>query len=65
MEELGRRFDRARPEVAIVLTPHNIHVEGAMAVVTSGTVNGALEGHPDVALKPRHTPSEQRLTTVD
>ena len=51
MEELGRRFDRARPEVAIVLTPHNIHVEGAMAVVLSGTVAGMLEGHPDVALR--------------
>lgn len=51
MEELGRRFDRATPEVAVVLTPHNIHVEGAMAVVTSGTVSGALEGHPDVALR--------------
>lgn len=51
MEELGRRFDQAKPEVAVVLTPHNIHVEGAMAVVTSGTVAGALEGHPDVALR--------------
>jgi aromatic ring-opening dioxygenase LigB subunit len=51
MEELGRRFDRARAEVAIVLTPHNIHVEGAMAVVTSGAVSGALDGHPDVALR--------------
>jgi aromatic ring-opening dioxygenase LigB subunit len=51
MAELGRRFDRAAPGVAVVLTPHNIHVEGAMAVVTSGTVSGALEGHPDVALR--------------
>ena len=51
MEELGRRFDRAKPEVAIVLTPHNIHVEGAMAVITSGWVSGALDGHPGVALK--------------
>jgi aromatic ring-opening dioxygenase LigB subunit len=51
MEELGRRFDRATPEVAIVLTPHNIHVEGAMAVVVSGSVFGALEGHPDVTLR--------------
>jgi aromatic ring-opening dioxygenase LigB subunit len=51
MVELGRRFDRAMPDVAIVLTPHNIHVEGAMAVVTSGTVAGSLEGHPDVTLK--------------
>jgi aromatic ring-opening dioxygenase LigB subunit len=51
MEELGRRFDRARPEVAVVLTPHNIHVEGAMAVVTSGCVAGALDGHPDIKLR--------------
>lgn len=51
MEELGRRSDRAKPDVAIVLTPHNIHVEGAMAVVTAGIVAGALEGHPAVALR--------------
>jgi aromatic ring-opening dioxygenase LigB subunit len=51
MAELGRRFDRAEPEVAVVLTPHNIHVEGAMAVVTSGTVAGALDGHANVALR--------------
>ena len=51
MEELGRRFDRAQPDVAIVLTPHNIHVEGAMAVITSGAIAGALEGHPDIALR--------------
>ena len=51
MEELGRRFDDAAPDVAIVLTPHNVHVEGAMAVITSGTVAGTLDGHPDVALR--------------
>ena len=51
MAELGRRFDRAEPEVAVVLTPHNIHVDGAMAVITAGTVAGALDGHPDVALR--------------
>lgn len=51
MEELGRRYDAARPEVAIVLTPHNVHVEGAMAVVTAGWVAGSLEGSPDVALR--------------
>jgi aromatic ring-opening dioxygenase LigB subunit len=38
MEELGRRFDVAAPETAIVVTPHNIHVEGHFAVVTSGRV---------------------------
>ena len=26
MEDLGRRFAAASPEVTIVLTPHNIHV---------------------------------------
>lgn len=51
MEELGRRSALARPDVAVVLTPHNIHVEGAMAVITAGTVAGALEGHPAVALR--------------
>jgi aromatic ring-opening dioxygenase LigB subunit len=51
MQELGRRFERAKPDVAVVLTPHNIHVERAMAVVVAGTVSGALEGHPAVALK--------------
>jgi aromatic ring-opening dioxygenase LigB subunit len=44
MEELGRRFDEAAPEVAIVFTPHNVHVDGAMAVVTSGFVGGILDG---------------------
>ncbi|HUQ16367.1 MAG TPA: hypothetical protein VM070_01120 [Candidatus Saccharimonadales bacterium] len=53
MEELGRRFATARPAVAIVLTPHNIHVEGAMAVVTAGWVAGSLEGSPEVALRLR------------
>src|SRR5947209_20382889 len=36
MEELGRRFDAARPEATIVFTPHNVHVEGAMAVIVAG-----------------------------
>jgi len=51
MEELGRRFHRAKPEVAIVLTPHNVHVDGAMAVITAGNVSGALEAHPEVTLR--------------
>jgi len=43
LEELGRRFDAAEPEAVIVLTPHNIHVEGAMAVVVAGTLAGELK----------------------
>jgi len=42
MRELGRRFAAAEPDVSIVLTPHNIHVEGAMAVVDAAAVSGDL-----------------------
>jgi aromatic ring-opening dioxygenase LigB subunit len=38
MEELGRRFDAASPDVAVVVTPHSVHVEGHFAVVTAGKV---------------------------
>lgn len=38
MEELGRRFDAAAPDVAVVVTPHNVHVERHFAVITSGRV---------------------------
>lgn len=38
MEELGRRFDAASPDTAIVVTPHNVHVEGHFAVVTAAKV---------------------------
>ena len=42
MQELGRRFAATRPDVSIVLTPHNIHVEGAMAVIEAGAISGDL-----------------------
>jgi aromatic ring-opening dioxygenase LigB subunit len=42
MAELGRRFAAARPDATIIFTPHNVHVEGAMAVVTAGTLAGSL-----------------------
>jgi len=42
MEELGRRAAAAEPDVAVVVTPHSVHVEGHFAVVTSGKV-GAYE----------------------
>src|SRR5262249_42176857 len=38
MEELGRRFDAAGVETAVVVTPHNIHVERHFAVVTAAHV---------------------------
>lgn len=43
MEELGRRLEQAAPDVTVVLTPHNVHVEGAFAVVVSATVAGTVE----------------------
>jgi aromatic ring-opening dioxygenase LigB subunit len=42
MEELGRRFDAARPDATIVLTPHNVHVDGHFAVVLAGSLAGTL-----------------------
>jgi aromatic ring-opening dioxygenase LigB subunit len=38
MEELGRRFDAAGAGTAIVVTPHNVHVEGHFAVITAARV---------------------------
>jgi aromatic ring-opening dioxygenase LigB subunit len=48
MEELGRRFEAAAPDVAIVVTPHSVHVDGHFAVVTAGKV-GEWETDRDVA----------------
>ncbi len=42
MAELGRRFAAARPDATIIVTPHNVHVEGAMAVVVAGQLAGSL-----------------------
>ena len=56
MTELGRRFDAARPEATVVLTPHNVHVDGAMAVVVAGSLAGdepaplRVPGDPELAL---------------
>jgi aromatic ring-opening dioxygenase LigB subunit len=38
MEELGRRFEAVAPDVAVVVTPHSVHVDGHFAVVTAGRV---------------------------
>ena len=44
MEELGRRFEAARPEIAIVETPHNVHIANALGVVVAGRLKGRLNG---------------------
>jgi aromatic ring-opening dioxygenase LigB subunit len=53
MAELGRRFDAAAPDAVVVLTPHTVHVEGAMAVVTASKAAGTLAqwGEPGVELR--------------
>ncbi len=43
LEELGARVARVGPDVIVVVTPHNIHVEGAFAVVTAASLAGSLE----------------------
>jgi aromatic ring-opening dioxygenase LigB subunit len=51
MRELERRAQAARPDLVIVLTPHNIHVTGAMAVITAGRIAGTLaEAREPIAL---------------
>lgn len=42
MADLASRFEAARPDVVVVLTPHTVHVEGAMAVVTAAAAAGDL-----------------------
>jgi aromatic ring-opening dioxygenase LigB subunit len=44
MEELGRRFAAARPDVVIVATPHNVHIANALGVVVASRVKGRLNG---------------------
>jgi len=44
MEELGRLFEEARPDVTIVATPHNVHVSNALGVIVASRVAGRLNG---------------------
>jgi aromatic ring-opening dioxygenase LigB subunit len=47
MRELELRARAATPDVVVVLTPHNVHVTGALAVATSGRVAGSLPEAPE------------------
>jgi aromatic ring-opening dioxygenase LigB subunit len=55
MEELGRRFAAAAPDVAVVVTPHSVHVDDHFAVVTAGKV-GEWETDAEVAEALLETP---------
>jgi aromatic ring-opening dioxygenase LigB subunit len=48
MQELGRRFAEAAPDVAVVVTPHSVHVDGHFAVITAAKV-GEWETDADAA----------------
>ena len=53
LEEVKRRFEQAQPEAIVVVTPHNVHVDGHFAVVTAARAEGSLAQweHPDIALE--------------
>jgi len=42
LEQLSRRFTAAAPDATIVLTPHNVHVEGHFAVLVAANAAGSL-----------------------
>jgi aromatic ring-opening dioxygenase LigB subunit len=42
MSELSRRFEASGAEATVLLTPHNVHVEGSFAVVLAGSLKGRL-----------------------
>src|SRR5438128_11141950 len=44
MEQLGRLFTAAMPDVMIVATPHNVHISDALAVVVAARLKGRLNG---------------------
>jgi aromatic ring-opening dioxygenase LigB subunit len=50
MDELARRFQAARPEATIVVTPHGTLVDGHFAVVRSGK----LSEHPNRFIDAEH-----------
>ena len=51
LEELGRRFAAAAPETLVVVTPHNVHVEGSLAVIVAGRLEGSVtDGGREIAL---------------
>jgi len=65
LEEIGRRFAAAEPQTIVVVTPHNVHVEGHYAVVDARTVAGSLAewGAPERTLE-RHVDRELVVALV-
>jgi len=63
MEELGRRFDAAAPETTVAVTPHGVHVEGHLAVVTAGRV-GETATDRDLARAILRSLREERIPAL-
>lgn len=42
LEELGRRFAATAPETIVVLTPHNVHIAGSLAVIVAARLEGEV-----------------------
>jgi aromatic ring-opening dioxygenase LigB subunit len=53
LEEVARRFEQAAPDALVVVTPHNVHVDGHFAVVTAAKTEGSLAQweHPEITLE--------------
>ena len=53
LAEVRRRFEEAEPEAIVVVTPHNVHVEGHFAVVTAARAEGSLAQweHAEITLE--------------
>ncbi|MGC8634818.1 MAG: extradiol ring-cleavage dioxygenase [Candidatus Limnocylindrales bacterium] len=65
MAELGRRVAAARPDTVVIVTPHNLHVAGHLAVVTAGQLAGTLDDAPRPLSLRCRVDRELAIETVD
>ena len=43
LAQLRRRLAQAKPDVTVLVTPHNVHVEGSFAVVDAAVIAGSID----------------------
>ena len=65
MDEMGRRAAFARADTVVVVTPHNVHVTGHIAVITASTVAGSIEDAADPLPATWRVDCEIALATVE
>lgn len=51
MEAMGQQLEALRPETIVVVTPHGMRVDGAVALSASETAAGALEEMPTIRVE--------------